>query len=102
MSVHEFYYCYLHEVLDVIDAFFKLEEQRQLANWERTRMVSFFTVKPHDSKKRIKNPRSLFELPSDKTTRKTDKNVMRKLIKKDLAIQQKRIDKWKEKGLLKN
>ena len=101
MAVHEFYYCYLHEVLDIVNSFFKLEEQRQLAEWERTRMVSFFTVKPHDSKKRIKKPSSLFELSSDKRHRKTDKDLIHQKIKRDLEIQQKRIAKLKEKGLIK-
>ena len=100
MSPHDFYYSYLHEVLLAIEGFYELEEQRHLADWERARMISFFTVKPHDSKKRIKKPSSLFELSSDKKHRKKTINGIDKKIKKDLAIQQKRIAAWKKKGIL--
>ena len=102
MTPHDFYYSYLHEILLAIDGFFELERQRHLADWERARMISFFAVKPHDAKKRIKKPSSLFELESDKIQRRKNASGFDEKIKKDLAIQQKRIDKWKEKGLLKN
>lgn len=101
MTPHDFYYSYLHEVLLAIEGFYELEEQRHLAAWERARMISFFAVKPHDSKKRIKKPSSLFELSSDKTHRKKNINGIDKKVKKDLAIQQKRIAAWKKKGILK-
>ena len=94
------YYSYLHEILLAIDGFFELERQRHLADWERARMISFFAVKPHDAKKRIKKPSSLFELESDKIQRRKNASGFDEKIKKDLAIQQKRIAAWKKKGIL--
>lgn len=102
MSVSEYYACYLYEVQSVIDAFYELESQRQAAEWQRTRIISFFAVKPHDIKRKIKKPADLFKLASDNENngQKLSKKYIQKRIATDLAIQQKQIEKWKREGIL--
>lgn len=100
MSVSEYYGCYLHEVISVIDAYYDLEEQRQAAEWQRTRMLAFYTVKPHDTKKKIKKPSDLFKLSSDKVAVKKSVLGLKERIKRDRERQKQMIAKWKQQGIL--
>lgn len=50
-----------------VNAFYELQNNRETAEWERMRMMAFYTLKPHDSKRRIRKPKDLFSLPSDKS-----------------------------------
>jgi hypothetical protein len=76
MDSDDFYQCEMWEVNAVISAFYELQQRRETEEWERMRMLAFYTVKPHDSKNKIRKPIDLFELPNDKihSEKNTDLN----------------------------
>ena len=65
MDSDDFYQCELWEVNAVINSFYELQQRKETEEWERMRMLAFYSVKPHDSKNKIKKPLDLFGLPHD-------------------------------------
>ena len=57
--------------------------------WQRARLISFYAIKGHDSKNRLKQPKALFALPGDKKEKKQQSAPMTK--EQALALAQ----KWK-------
>lgn len=102
MSIGDFYAAELGEVLCVVHAFYNLQEQKERAEWERTRFLAYVGAKPHDSKKRIKKPSDLLPFPweNQKTDANEAKDFLAKAEAKAEANQKKWIEQLREKGLL--
>ena len=100
MSVGEYYDCGLLEVISVIDAFYELETQRNAAEWERTRLLAFYSIKPHDTKKRIRKPSDLFSLSSDDFVKQKQTDSYKDRIEADILRQIALIEKWKSDGII--
>ena len=66
MDSDDFYQCEMWEVNAVISSFYELQQKREAEEWERMRMLAFYSVKPHDTKNKIRKPLDLFGLPHDK------------------------------------
>lgn len=85
-----------------VNAFYELQNNRETAEWERMRMMAFYTLKPHDSKRRIRKPKDLFSLPSDKSQTEIEnmKSWLDEAMEKD-KISSKRFAKAAKEGRIK-
>jgi hypothetical protein len=72
MSSDDFYQCTLVEVMAAVNAFYEFHNSKDAAEWERMRMSAFYSLKPHDSKNKIKRPNHLFPLPHDKAAKEIE------------------------------
>jgi hypothetical protein len=68
MSAREFYEMSIVELSDAIDGFNELRKEEFQEYLIGCRLVSFYNVIPHTNK--VKSPKDLFELDSDKSALK--------------------------------
>ena len=87
MDSDDFYQCEMWEVNAVISSFYELQQKREAEEWERMRMLAFYSVKPHDTKNKIRKPLDLFGLPHDK--QQTEKEDLKAWL--DAVMEQDRI-----------
>ena len=81
MSLSEYYESDLETVLDIVQSFYEFQNNKEQQEWERTRFVSFMTIKPHDSKKRLKKPSDLIKFKWELEQANTDKLELKEKIK---------------------
>lgn len=62
----EYYQSELHTILEIIDSFYELQNNKERQDWERTRFVAFMTLKPHDNKRQLKKPSDLIKFEWEK------------------------------------
>jgi hypothetical protein len=63
LSETEFWQTTPRYLANRVDGYFQAEEERERAAWERARYTAFFSLKPHDQKKRINRFKDLGLFP---------------------------------------
>jgi hypothetical protein len=56
----------MHTILEIIDSFYELQNNKEQQEWERTRFVAFMSLKPHDNKRQLKKPSDLIKFEWEK------------------------------------
>lgn len=97
MSIGDFYDSEYWEVVTIINAFADMNNQRENAELERTRLLSFYIIKTQDAKNRIKKPSDLFTLPSDKNSNRVSKEYIEECIAFEIENDKKRWERLKNK-----
>lgn len=59
-----------------LKGFNDLEEERQRGEWERVRMVGYWTLKPYMGKNTIFTPKKVLPLPWDKSFVEENKEIL--------------------------
>lgn len=54
--------------------------------WQRTRVISYFTLKPHDTKDTLKELKDVFSLSSDKKVKKKAMAIIRDMTEEEKKI----------------
>jgi hypothetical protein len=65
MDIDSFYDFTPRQFYNKVKGFEQHQEWIQDQEWQRARVISFFAIKGHDTKNKIKSPAALFKLNSD-------------------------------------
>ena len=81
MSLSEYYSSEIEVVLSIMDSFYEFENNKERQEWERARFIAFMTIKPHDTKKKFKNPYDLIKVGWEQQQLEKDINDLKHKMK---------------------